>query len=198
MSPGIERHHAAQHRRPLTVLVVLAAAAAGVGCGATKTVTTTEKVTVPAPAATSVSTQPAVSTVDSGVGAPEDFVQFGYLRSLTRAGHGYQVQIDPALFLSGVTASRAARQDTGSSDVPNDHYIVDESHRSLTYLMPATARVTVLRDGVGGSTVTVAQLAQLVAGRNPFGDPLFEPLDTGFWFRVHIDTVRSLDQQYKP
>jgi hypothetical protein len=51
---------------------------------------------------------------------------------------------------------------------------------------------------VSGSPVTVAQLAELVRGENPFPRPLFEPVTTGFWIRINIDTVRSLDQQYRP
>jgi hypothetical protein len=27
---------------------------------------------------------------------------------------------------------------------------------------------------------------------------LFEPLDTGVWIRVNVDTVCALDQQYQP
>ena len=27
---------------------------------------------------------------------------------------------------------------------------------------------------------------------------LFEPLDSGVWIRVRIDTVKELDQQYRP
>jgi hypothetical protein len=44
--------------------------------------------------------------------------------------------------------------------------------------------------------VTVSELAQLVDGQKPV--ELFEPLDTGFWIRFHVDTVCTLDQQYKP
>ena len=28
--------------------------------------------------------------------------------------------------------------------------------------------------------------------------PLWEPIETGFWIRYRIDTVSSLDQQYRP
>ncbi len=82
--------------------------------------------------------------------------------------------------------------------MPNDFYRVDEGHRLLTYLVPAGARVTVLTQGVNGTAITVAQLAQLVAGKKPLGHPLYEPLATGFWIVTRIDTVRSLDQQYFP
>jgi hypothetical protein len=56
----------------------------------------------------------------------------------------------------------------------------------------------VLTDGPSGTPITVAQLADLVAGKNPLDAPLFEPLSTGFWIRMDGDTVRSLDQQYQP
>jgi hypothetical protein len=82
--------------------------------------------------------------------------------------------------------------------VPNDNYVVNEGHRLLTYTVAPNARVTVLKTGVEGSSITVAQLAQLAAGKNPFPRSLFEGLETGFWIRVHVDTVRSLDQQYHP
>jgi hypothetical protein len=49
---------------------------------------------------------------------------------------------------------------------------------------------------VNGTPVTVAQLAQLVAGKTPV--KLFEPLDTGVWMRVHVDTACDLRQQYHP
>jgi hypothetical protein len=58
--------------------------------------------------------------------------------------------------------------------------------------------VTVLKKGVNGSPITVAQLAQLANGHNPFSKPLFEPLSTGFWISIRNDTVGSLEQQYHP
>jgi hypothetical protein len=82
--------------------------------------------------------------------------------------------------------------------VPNDNYVVDEGHRLYTYTVPADARVTVLKTSPASAPITVAQLAELVAGRNPLPRPLFEPITTGFWITVRIDTVRSIDQQYHP
>jgi hypothetical protein len=75
---------------------------------------------------------------------------------------------------------------------------LNEDHRLLTYLVPATARVTALTTGVKGTPITVAQLAGIVSGKNPLGHPLWEGLGTGVWIRVRIDTVRSIDQQYHP
>jgi len=85
--------------------------------------------------------------------------------------------------------------------VANDNYVVDESHRLLTYLVPADARVTVLtRHGdpanVGATEVGADELAELVGGYKPVD--LFEPLDTGVWIRFVVDTVCSVEQQYVP
>jgi hypothetical protein len=168
-------------RRALLLGALLALVAAG--CGSTKTVTKT--VTVDA------SAKSGVRTID----------QFGYIRSLKRKGTAYELRFDPALMLVGVTANTAAAEDgkvEPGEPVPNDSYTVDEGHRAFTYIVPAGAQVTVLTEGPDGTRVTVAQLAQLVRGKNPLGRPLFEPLRTGFWIKVRIDTVQSLDQQYRP
>ena len=122
-----------------------------------------------------------------------------------RRGARYELRFDPAWWLGGVTANRAAVEDGAippGDPVPNDYYIRDETHRLLTYRVPANARVTVLtlRTGqIGVSTIGVAELAQIVRGRNPRGRPLYDRGNhLGYWIRVRIDTVRSLDQQYQP
>lgn len=163
----------------LAVLVGLLAA-----CGGTETVTVTETVGEKA-----------------GAGAPSDLVQFGYVRKLSPGTGAYRLRFDPAWMLTGETAGTAAVEDgvlEAGEPVPNDNYRVDDGHRLLTFVVPRDARVTVLRDGVAGSAITVAELAQLVQGESPFGKPLFEPLSTGFWMRTHGDRVRALDQQYLP
>jgi hypothetical protein len=170
-------------RSPVVPVAVALVALAAAGCGGTRTVTKTVTVTVGAKV---------------GPGAPSEIVQFGTIKSLTRTGALYELRFDPAWLLSGKTASQAKLEDTGSSDVPNDYYRVDEGHRLLTYLVPPGAHVTVLTQGVNGTPITVSQLAQLVDGKNPFPQPVFEPITTGFWIRVHGDTVRALDQQYFP
>ena len=155
-------------------------------CGTTKTFTRT--VTVD-------------EATKGGPEAPLVRDEFGYVKSLARKGNAFELRFDPAWFLSGKTANVAAAEDgvvEPGEPVPNDNYTVDEGHRLLTYIVPRNAGVTVLAEGVTGTPITVAQLADLVAGKNPLGKPLFEPLTTGFWIRVRIDTVRSLDQQYRP
>jgi hypothetical protein len=110
---------------------------------------------------------------------------YGHVKSLKRQGRGFELRFDPAFLLSGVTASRAALADTGSGDVANDVYTRDESHRLLTFLVPANASVTVLEHSTCTTRTTVARLARSIPS-------------AAFWIRVHNDTVRSLDQQYHP
>jgi hypothetical protein len=154
-------------------------------CGSTKTVTKTVTVS---------------GTAKSGVGTPREVVEYGYVKSLKRKGGSFELRFDPAWLLTGRTANQAALEDTGSSDVPNDNYVVNESARAYAYIVPPDAHVRVLTEGanLNGTPITVAQLAQLANGYNPFSKPLFEPISTGFWIRIRIDTVRSLDQQYHP
>ena len=111
---------------------------------------------------------------------------YGHISSLIRKGNHYVLRFDPALLLSGVTASRAALEDTGSADVPNDTYARDETHKLLTFLVPANAPVTVLTHGTCSTRRTVVKLASSATPRRRF------------WIRVRIDTVRSIDEQYHP
>jgi hypothetical protein len=132
-----------------------------------------------------------------------DVALYGHIKSLTPRGDHFELRFDPAWFLSGVTASRAKLEDTGSSEVPNDNYVVEEGHRLLAYLVPATAHITVLSRtgelpgaGFPSTAITASELAQLVDGQEPV--KLAEPLESGFWMHVNIDTVCSLQQQYRP
>jgi hypothetical protein len=172
--------------RGSAVLAVALLAVAAVGCGTTKTVTRT--VTVSA-------------TAKTGVGPPGQMVQFGHIKSLKPKGSGFVMRFDPEWFLTGVTANTAAAEDgvvAPGEPVPNDNYRLDEGHRLLTYLVPTTAHVTVLTRGsnLSGTPITVPQLVQIVAGQKPV--TLFEPISTGFWIQIDIDTVRSIKQQYIP
>jgi hypothetical protein len=112
------------------------------------------------------------------------------------------MRFDPAWFTSGVTANTAAAEDgvvEPGEPVPNDNYRIDEGHRVLTYLVAPDAHVTVLArhgDQFGATTIAVPTLAQLAAGEKPI--ELFEPLDTGVWIRVHVDTICDIEQQYLP
>jgi hypothetical protein len=111
---------------------------------------------------------------------------FGHISSLTRRGNHYVLRFDPAWLLSGMTANRAALEDTGSGDVPNDTYTRDETHKLLTFLVPVDAHVTVLTHATCSTRTTAAKLASSATPRRRF------------WIRVRMDTVRSVDEQYHP
>jgi hypothetical protein len=126
---------------------------------------------------------------------------FGHIRSLVRNGGRYELRFDPAMFTTGLTANTAAVEDgsiPAGQSVPNDNYVVDESRRTFLYLVPPSTPVRVLtpKSTVDGTPITVAQLADLLAGKTPV--KLFEPLDTGVWMRVHVDAACSIEQQYQP
>jgi len=184
---------------------ILALAALLAGCnGKSSSSTETVTSTVAGPTSTesadtvTITVPNKITAVKIGPGAPKRQIQFGHIKSLKRSEGEYLLRFDPAQYLTGVTASDAAQEDTGSSDVPNDNYVVDEGHRLFTYKVAPDAHVTVLADGVEGTPITVAELAKLVKGQDPLGQPLFEPLETGIWILIEVDTVRAIDQQYVP
>jgi hypothetical protein len=157
------------------------------GCGGTETVTVTVTNTVTVD-----------NTAKQGLGPPGESVLFGYIKSLAKKDSSYELRFDPALFLSGETANVAAAED-GAVDpgqpVPNDFFVVDEGHRLLTYRVPADAKLTVVALGPKNIPVTIEALAKIVAGDQAAP---WMPIESGFWLRARIDTVRSLDQQYRP
>ena len=131
-------------------------------------------------------------------GKPRQVPFYGHIKSVTPKGNRYRMQFDPALWLSGVAGERAC----GCKPLSNDYYILDESHRLLTFPVRPDARVTLLVSHGRISTVSirVAELAQIVAGKNPRHRRLLEP-KAGFWIRVGVkypNPVVSLDQQYQP
>ncbi|MGE5689566.1 MAG: hypothetical protein ACM33B_03320 [Pseudomonadota bacterium] len=173
------------------VLVAAALLAVGACGGSTATRTTTVTVAETTPTGDALS-------------PPRERVEFGHIRSLRRAGDGWQLTFDPAWFLSGETANKAAAEDgvvSPGEPVPNDNYRVEEGHRLLTYRVADDARVSVItRHGdpaqLGATPISVAELARVVAGTSTV--KLFEPLDSGVWLTTDIDTVRAIQQQYQP
>jgi hypothetical protein len=136
---------------------------------------------------------------------PRQLVQFGYVKALVRKGARYELRFDPALWLSGKTANEAAIEDGAISPgdtVPNDYYIRNESRRLLTYRVPVTARVSILTNegrGPRATRITVAELSQIVKGRNPRHRSLYDTGNfLGYWMRTTVDTAVSLTQQYQP
>lgn len=127
---------------------------------------------------------------------------YGHIASLSRKQGRWIMRFDPALLLRGATAAQAALEDTGSSDVPNDSYTLDESHRLLTYVVSPSATVTILLRGVRPIEIGVSELAQIVQGRNPMHRALFDRArGLGYWIRVgdkYPNPALSIDQQYHP
>jgi len=150
-----------------------------------------------APSPSSATSQP------SFFSPPRELVLYGHVKSLAPKGRRFELRFDPAWWLGGVTANRAAVEDkviAPGDVVPNDYYIREEGHRALTYLVPAATHVSVLTSsdqGIRSTAISVAELAQIVKGKNPKHRRLFAA-NLGFWIRVATDTVRSLDQQYQP
>jgi hypothetical protein len=135
---------------------------------------------------------------------PTSLVQYGYVRSLVATGGTYRMRFDPALWLSGETANRAAVEDgviPPGETVPNDYYVRNETRRQLTYTVPRNAHVTVVTNelvgGVTSTRITVSELASIVKGQNPRKRKLFGR-QLGFWVRIVGDRATRLDQQYQP
>ena len=127
----------------------------------------------------------------------------GEIRFVKRSGDHFLLGFDPSWFLSGIAANAAMAADQHTpcapescEPVPNDNYVVDESHRVFTYLLPAATRGTVLVTSSDRRSITAEQLFTLVA--NPSSMKLFEPLQSGMWLLVHIDAVEAFAQQYVP
>src|ERR1051326_6067866 len=84
---------------------------------------------------------------------------FGHITALARKGDHFELRFDPSWFTSGLTANTAAAEDGAipkGDSVPNDNYVVEEGHRSLVYLLPTTADVTVLAKGLPQGAVPTA------------------------------------------
>ena len=140
-------------------------------------------------------------SASSSVEGQRELVYYGHVKSLTPKCNHFELRFDPAWWLTGLSARRAALQDSGSADVPNDAYTVEEGHRLLTFVVPVNVKAMVLtRHGTGSIPATpipVAELAQIVRGKNPQHRQLSQP-KSGFWIHVAGDSVRSLEQQYQP
>jgi hypothetical protein len=182
---------------PLAVLVAILAA----GCGSTKTVTVTVTKT------TTKTKTVTVSRTAPQIGPPAVQWLYGHIESVARSDDGYLLSFDPAVLTSGITANAAAAAAEGTScepdqcaAVPNDNYTVDDGHQALVYRLPADVRGTVLTSGanLSGTQIDGDTLATIVGNGKAPGVTLFEPLDSGMWLEVRIDTIQTFHQQYHP
>jgi hypothetical protein len=147
--------------------------------------------------AVAVGSTVAARALTGPVGKPKQFVFYGHVKSLVPKGGRYELRFDPAFWLTGTAAEHVCGCGPG---VPNDYVILDETHGLLTFLVRPDAAVTIITRRDYATPITVAELAQIVAGRNPRHRRLFEP-KAGFWIRVgekYPSPVVSLGQQYQP
>ena len=138
----------------------------------------------------------ALASTSSSSASQRQLVLYGHIKSLTPAGHGYRMRFDPAWWLSGTAAEHAC----GCKPVPNDYFIVDETHKLLTFDVRRDAAVTIVTGRDYAVPITVGELAQIVAGKNPKHRNLIEP-KAGFWIRIgtkYPNPAVSLEQQYQP
>ena len=143
------------------------------------------------------STLAALST-SGPAGRPKQQALYGHVKSITRHGGRLELRFDPALWLTGVAAERACN--CGSGPVPNDYFIVDETHRLLTFVVRRDATVTIITARDYAVPITVRELKQIVAGKNPKHRDLLEP-KAGFWIRIgakYPNPIVALGQQYQP
>jgi hypothetical protein len=129
-------------------------------------------------------------------GKPKQQALYGHVKSITPHGGRLELRFDPALWLTGLAAERAC----GCSPVPNDYFVVDETHRLLTFAVRRDAAVTIVTMNNYAQPITVGELAQIVAGKNPKHRRLLEPT-AGFWIRIgekYPNPVVALGQQYQP
>jgi hypothetical protein len=127
-------------------------------------------------------------------------VFFGHIKSMRRVGTRFEIRFDPAWFLTGHAAEQAAFEDTGSRDVPNDSYVVEEGHRLLSFFVLANARVAVLTDVTRPTRISSAELNQLVNGKNPQHRRGLQRGD-GYWLRIgekYPNPAVTIYQQYHP
>jgi hypothetical protein len=155
-------------------------------------------------AAVAIAIPAANASSRSTASPPQATTMYAHVKSVRRSGNRWLMRVDPALWLTGITAYRAALEDGAikpGEAVANDYYIRDSEHRLLTYLVAANAPITVLtRHGQGAiptQTIDVAELAQIIKGKNPKHRGLLEP-KAGFWLRLAGDRTVALDQQYQP
>ena len=119
-------------------------------------------------------------------------VFYGHIKSMSRTAHGFQIRFDPAWWLTGRAAEQAKFEDTGSRDVPNDYYIVDEGHRLLTFPVARDADVSVLVNGSARHVrISSAELYRRRSGRS----------GAGYWIQIgdkYPNPAVRLYQQYQP
>ncbi len=132
---------------------------------------------------------------------------FGRIVSVRKAdARRYLLVLRPEFFLVGVAANVAFAASQHERCAPlscpgveDDHIVLPAGKSSLTFVLPAATRGTVITVGGGKmhtTRISAVQLAALVAGaKTPH---LIEPLLSGVWLRVRVATVTEFAQQFQP
>jgi hypothetical protein len=137
---------------------------------------------------------------------PQDATYFGAPVSVSKVdANRYLLVLKPESYLVGITANVAFAQQQGKACAPlscpgvdDDHLVVPAGTQNLTFVLPANATGTVLTvaGGSAPTKVSAAQFAALVGGAKT--PKLVEPLVSGVWLAVNVDTVTSFAQQFQP
>jgi len=120
---------------------------------------------------------------------------FAFVKSVTKVGGKVLLRVDPALFLTGISAEVAASDDGTEA---YDFYIRNSDHKLVTFTLGAGAKIWVVSNKNGQlskSEVAIETLELIAKGKKPAGgySPSF-----GWWLTVKGDTVTGLFQQYTP
>ena len=186
----------------VTALLAAAFLLSGCSLGGTQTTTATSTRTT-----TVTVTRTVTTPVKPGPPAETSNAQyFGTPVSITQVdAKRYLLVFKPRFFLVGVTANVVGAAQQGTTCEPlacpgieDDHWVIAAGSTNLTFILPATTTGTVLTAEIvmTNTTVTAAQLSALVAGSKT--PKLMEPLDSGLWLTVNVDTVTSFAQQFQP
>jgi len=188
--------------RSFVVAVALAALVlSGCAVGGTKTTATTVTVTRTVTSPAGPKKPPAAEAETANV------KYFGQLVSVTKLdAKRYTLAIKPQFFLVGVTANVAfaaqqqnACQPLECAPVEDDRWVIPAGTQPLLFILPATTTGTVLtleNQQMHTTKITAGQLAAIVGGATK--PKLMEPLDSGLWVTVNVDTVTSFAQQFQP
>ena len=188
---GVRR---SKYGRAVRVAALVVAALALAGCAVGKNTVSTVTVTTQRPA-------PKVP-----LGA-QDARYFGVPVSISKVdAKRFLLALKPQSYLVGVTANVAFAQQQGTACAPlscpgveDDRLVVPAGSQQLTFVLPAKTTGTVITVNGGkmhNTTVTASQLAGLLGGaKTPH---LIEPLESGVWLAVDVDSVTSFAQQFEP
>ncbi|HUZ14673.1 MAG TPA: hypothetical protein VMU72_00670 [Gaiellaceae bacterium] len=179
--------------------VALAVSGCAIGGSKTTTVTVTRTVTSPA----GPKKPPAAEAETASV------KYFGIPVKATKLdAKRYALKLKPEFFLVGVTANvafAAGQQNTcqplDCKPVEDDRWVIPAGTQDLLFVLPAKATGTVLtlsgpERQMQTAKITAAQLSALVGGAKK--PKLMEPLDSGLWVTVNVDTVTTFAQQFQP